>query len=91
VSSNVSFFEGEASFLVSDTYPKEVVIVDTSETDLAGELHNVGGWIDLSNLQSGDSMYINTKPVRYGVKIVLRMDTAPSVDTVIPYQLFAER
>jgi len=111
--------EGTAGFSKTDTYPKSVVIIDTSTTDVAGKLHLVEAYIDLSPLQTGESvtireymkiwpdgdflkyaeetytgpqslplLHVISKPARYGLKLEIAMDTAPSVDKVFRFQLF---
>jgi len=50
--------EGTASYLVTDTYPKTVTIIDTSTMAVAGDPHYVEGHIDLSPLASGEMIRV---------------------------------
>jgi len=50
--------EGSATFSTTDTYPKTVTIIDTSGMAIAGKQHLVDGYIDLSALQSGESITV---------------------------------
>jgi len=43
---------------------------------------------DVSNLPA---LYVVSKPGRYGIKITLKRDTAPSRNVVYPYQIFRRR
>jgi len=47
--------EGTASFATTDTYPKTVTIIDTSGST---KLHYVEGYIDLTQLASGESITV---------------------------------
>jgi len=58
--------EGTATFATTDTYPKTVVLIDTSTLAIVGKQHQVDGYIDLSQLASGESItvreYMKIKP-----------------------------
>ncbi len=57
---NETPIEGTANFLTTDTYPKTVVIVDTSGST---KLHRIDGYIDLSALASGETLTIRESMV----------------------------
>jgi len=44
-----------------------------------------------SGAQALPMLFITTKPARYGLRIQLRMDTAPAADRSFPYQWFRKR
>jgi len=50
--------EGTATFTTTDTYPKTVVLIDTSTMAIAGKMHQIDGYIDLSSLASGESVTV---------------------------------
>jgi len=58
--------EGTATFLVTDTYPKTVTLIDTSALPIAGKQHIVEGYLDLSALAPNDYLtvrqYIKVRP-----------------------------
>jgi hypothetical protein len=56
--------EGEAEFKATEAYPKTVVLVDTSKlADVAGKPHYVEGWVDMSELASGETVELSESVV----------------------------
>jgi len=60
IEANEAPVEGTANFLTTDTYPKTVVIVDTSGST---KRHLIDGYIDLTALASGESLTIRQSMV----------------------------
>jgi hypothetical protein len=60
IEANEAPVEGTANFLTTDTYPKTVVIVDTSGST---KRHLIDGYIDLTALASGESLTIRESMV----------------------------
>jgi len=60
IEANEAPVEGTATFATTDTYPKTVVIVDTSGST---KLHRIDGYIDLTALASGESLTIRESMV----------------------------
>jgi len=50
--------EGTATFAPTDTYPRSIVLIDTSTMNIAGRPHLVDGYIDLSQLAPGESITV---------------------------------
>jgi len=119
----VPLLEAIAEFLTTDTYPKEVVLVDTTQmTGIVTKIHHVEGWIDLSQLGTNETIvlryevkmsdtgdfityaeetftgpvvpplvYVHLRPSKYGVRLVARMESAPSADRKFPFQFFLRK
>jgi len=61
---NLPTIEGSIVFSTADTYPKTVTLIDTSKiSEVAGKLHHVEGYLDLSPLGTNEKITAEYKMI----------------------------
>jgi len=77
--------EGTASFTTTDTYPKTILLIDTSTLNISGKQHLVDGYIDLTQLGSNEAVTVreymkvkaNGNYVKYAEETYTGVQTLP--------------